>query len=347
MSTLPLRADSAEPAPIYVTFWQRPFVQDILPFLTSLLLHLTLIVLGILTYKAVVVMTTATREPALIPEALSPVSDPSEFPQFRGLGVDPTRAAEQSKIPDAPPDSPGLSDQKSMLLSLTRPGGGSGDTADDAIAVGLDNNFGKGKGGVGGGVGEGQGTGDGAYGLAPFGREGGGIFTAGPRVKGRLNKVVFLCDSSGSMVTKFDALRVELRKAIDHLQPTQQFDVIFFFEDSYLALDNQLQNALPETKRKAYDLLDKTSPHSTSDPIPGLRAAFAAGPELIFMLTDGDFPNNDKVHEEVRKLSAGKKVVINTIAFMDRGEEYENLLKQIADETKGTFKFVSEQELKP
>jgi hypothetical protein len=347
MSTLPPRAPQPESPNPNPTFWQRPFVQDILPFLTSLTLHLTLIALGILTFKAVQVITQSTQKPTVIPEPLSPISDSSDHPQFQGLDTDETRRSAQDKFLDAPPDSKGLSDQKAMLLSLTRPGGGAGETNDEAIAIGLEKNFGKGKQGLNNGVGEEQGTGDGAYGLAPFGRKGGGIFDAGPRTTHRVNKIVFLCDASGSMMPKFDALRTELRKAIDHLQPTQQFDVIFFSEDTYLALDNQLQYALPESKRKAYDLLDKTAPHSTSDPIPGLRAAFAASPELIFMLTDGDFPNNEKVREEIKKLSASKKVIINTIAFMDRGETYETLLKQIADETRGTFKFVSEQELKP
>jgi len=350
MSTLPLRADQPESPETTATptsFWQRPFVQDILPFLTSLALHLGIIALGILTYKAVVVITTVSKDPPVIPDPLSTIDDSStKIPQFKGLSDDPTRRAEQDKVFDVPPDATGLSDQRSNLQALARLGGGSGDSSDDAIALGIKDGFGKPGKGFGNGVGDGLGTG-GGFGLAPFGIPGGGIFDAVPVSGRRVGKIVFLCDSSGSMMTKFDALRTELRKAVDHLQPTQQFDIIFFAADKYIALDNQLQHALPETKRKAYDLLDKTAPHDTSDPIPGLRAAFAANPEMIFMLTDGDFPNNQQVLDEIKKLSAGKRVVVNTIAFFDRGEEYEKLLKQIADETKGTFRFVTEQELKP
>lgn len=349
MSTLPLRAEqtqSAEPLATPITFWQRPFVQDILPFLTSLMLHMGLIALGILTYKAVVVITTASQAPAVIPDAPSTIDgDPTKVPAFQGLGEDPTRRAEQDKFPDVPPDTTGLSDQRSELKALARDSGGSGDASDDAIAVGFKDGFGKPGKGFGTGIGDGLGNG-GGFGLAPYGRPGGGIFTAGATVA-RPNKIVFLCDSSGSMIPKFDALRTELRKAIDHLQPTQQFDIIFFSEDHYIALDNQLQNALPETKRKAYDVVEKTAPRGTSDPIPGLRAAFATNPELIFMLTDGDFPNNEQVRQEIQKLRAGKKTVINTIAFFERGEDYEKLLKQIADDTRGTFRFVTEHELNP
>ena len=64
-----------------------------------------------------------------------------------------------------------------------------------------------------------------------------------------------------------------------------------------------------------------------------------------YILTDGDFPNNDQVIAEIRRLNKDKKVKINTIAFMDRGEAYEKLLKQIADENGGLFKFVSDSDL--
>ncbi|HSI35116.1 MAG TPA: VWA domain-containing protein, partial [Tepidisphaeraceae bacterium] len=213
--------------------------------------------------------------------------------------------------------------------------------------------FGKGS-GAGSGSGDklGGGTGDGGGALAPFGVPGGGG-GIGPKspfmgVSGNAMKVVYLCDSSGSMMTKFDTLRQELQKAVDGLRPVQAFDIIFFSEDSYIAYDKQLMQAVPENKRKAYEFLEKTFCRGSSDPVPGIKAAFATNPQLIYMLTDGDFPNNTAVIEEIRKLNQGRqqKVKINTIAFMDRGEEYEKLLKQIADENGGMFKFVSDNDLK-
>jgi hypothetical protein len=132
---------------------------------------------------------------------------------------------------------------------------------------------------------------------------------------------------------------------VDALKPIQEFDVIFFSADAFRALDRQLVLAVPENKRKAYDFLDKVAPHDSSDPISGLNAAFRTQPELIFMLTDGDFPNNDAVLAEVRKLNAAKAVKVNTIAFMDRGESYEQLLSNIAKDTGGLFRFVSEEDL--
>jgi hypothetical protein len=333
------------------SFWQIPFVQDILPFITSLLLHIGLIALGILTYKAAQVMVAASKEPVIIPDAtIIEGAEVGGIPH-PGLGGDETRDAAQDQFKDVPPDSTGIADKPSTSLQMALVGGGGGDNDDNAIAVGASGGaFGKGTGtGIGSGTGVGSGTGDGGGPLAPFGIPGGGG-GIGPKspfmgVSGNAMKVVYLCDSSGSMMNKFDTLRQELRKAADSLKPIQSFDIIFFSEDNFVALDKQLMLATPEVKRKAYDFLDKTAPHGSSDPIPGLRATFATQPQLIYMLTDGDFPNNAQLLEELRKLNKDKKVKINTIAFMDRGEEYEKLLKQIADENGGLFKFVSDTEL--
>jgi len=339
---LPVRAVSADSAG---SFWRRPFVQDVLPLVTSLFLHGGLIALGIITYRAVAVIIEVSKTPTVIPEYVTPINaDVSAIPQFRGLADDPTRRAEQDKIPDVPESATGLSDERSVAMTLTAAGGGAGENSDDTIALGLSKEFGHGAGGIGNESGLGT---QGGPGLAPFGLAGGGGNVEFIIPGQRANRVVFLCDSSGSMMNKFDTLRQELRKAVDRLKGGQAFDVIFFSADRYVALDEQLLLAFPETKRRAFDFLDRTAPHGSSDPIPGLRAAFATKPELIYVLTDGDFPNNAQVLAEIRNLNAGHKVKINTIAFMDRGEEYEKLLKQVAEENGGAFKFIEERELQP
>src|SRR4051812_30405044 len=94
-STLPVRADSAGST---ASFWQRPFVQDVLPLVTSLLLHGALIALGIITYRAVSVMIEVSKTPTVIPEHVTPINaDVSAIPQFRGLADDPTRRAGEGK----------------------------------------------------------------------------------------------------------------------------------------------------------------------------------------------------------------------------------------------------------
>jgi hypothetical protein len=329
---------------IHYTFWQQPWVQDLLPFVTSLVLHMGIIGVGILTYKTAQIIVSSSKEPVVIPDATIVENAEVGGIPHPGLGDDSTRDKFQDQFKDVPPDSTATAEKPSTSLLSALQGGG--DSEDNLIASGAQSGtFGRGPAGI-----QGQGTGDASGGaLAPFGVPGGGG-GIGPKspfmgVSGNAMKVVYLCDSSGSMMNKFDTLRNELRKACDTLKPVQAFDIIFFSEDKFIALDKELLLAVPETKRKAYDFLDKTAPHGSSDPIPGIQAAFKAGPQLIYMLTDGDFPNNQQVIEEIRKLNKDKRVKINTIAFMDRGEAYEKLLKQIADENGGLFKFVSDTDL--
>lgn len=349
-ATIDEEAGEGEAVPM--SFWQKPFVQDMLPFLTSLVLHIALITIGLLTYQAAKMIQTASKEPVIIPDATIVEGAEVGGIPHPGLGGDETRDAAQDQFKDVPPDSTGISEKPSTSLTQMLAGGGQGDNDDSLIAAGASNGaFGKGAGtGIGSGTGVGSGTGDNSGALAPFGIPGGGG-GIGPKspfmgVSGNAMKVVYLCDSSGSMMNKFDTLRQELRKAADTLKPIQSFDIIFFSEDNYLALDKNLLLATPEAKRKAYEFLDKTAPHGSSDPIPGLKACFATQPQLIYMLTDGDFPNNNQVIEEIRRLNKDRKVKINTIAFAERGEQYEKMLKQISDENGGLFKFVSDQDLR-
>jgi hypothetical protein len=335
------------------SFWQIPFVQDILPFVTSLVLHIGLIALGLLTYKTVTTMVEATKVPTVIPDATIVEGAEVGGIPHPGLGGDETRDAAQDKFKEIPPESTGIAEKPSTSLQMALVGGGAGDNDDSTIAIGANSGaFGKGSGtGIGTGTGVGSGTGDGGGALAPFGIPGGGG-GIGPKspfmgMSGNAMRVAYVCDSSGSMMSLFDILRVELRKAVDTLKPVQAFNVIFFSEDNYVTLDKQgLVYCLPENKRKAYEFLDKTAPHGSSNPIPGIRLAFQQQPQLIYMLTDGDFPNNAEIIQEIRKLNKDKKVKINTIAFgNDADENFHKFLKQVADENGGLYKWVKEVDL--
>jgi uncharacterized protein with von Willebrand factor type A (vWA) domain len=162
-------------------------------------------------------------------------------------------------------------------------------------------------------------------------------------------RVVFCCDASGSMVWKFDTLRRALSRSVAALTPGQSFDLVFFTEDGLRRFGGSLVPATDDNKKRAYEFLEQTLPHGSADPMPGLRAAFASAPETIFLLTDGDFPDNAAVLREIRTLNPGRRVTVHTIAYdahgKDNGETYEELLQQVASENGGFYRFVSEGDL--
>ena len=75
-------------------------------------------------------------------------------------------------------------------------------------------------------------------------------------------------------------------------------------------------------------------------------------PQLIYLLTDGEWPDSKKVVALIRQLNKEHASKINTIAFINNDDikhhmdvGFETLLKQIADENGGTFKDVNADEL--
>jgi hypothetical protein len=153
----------------------------------------------------------------------------------------------------------------------------------------------------------------------------------------------YVCDASGSMMEKMPALKRELSYAVMRLRPWQEFSVIFFQDEQPSVLSPSLVRATPGNKKVAETFIDDATTIGSTDPIPGIKKAFAQHPQIMFLLTDGDFPNNDAVLAEIRLLEKQQHVVIHTIAFVgdnDRQTNFLVLLKQVAKETGGTFKKV-------
>ncbi len=349
-----VEAEVAQP----VGFWQHPFIQDVAPFITSVVAHVAIIVGALLILPPVRnAISKAVKEQISVASASIDNSNDGGVPN-PGLSGDPTRAAQQNKFPDVPANSSGIASNKGpALVPTAAPGGGSGDASDTISTAGGGPGFGRGSGGGrGDGLG-GNGTGDGTGALAPFGVPGGGgggltkgLFQGG----GGAHKVIYVCDASGSMMTTFDQLRAEIRRSVDSLQRSQEFNVIFFQEftnergqkmDKVPLSPAGLLRVNSENRHKLADFLGNISPQQTTNPIPALELAFQQQPELIFLLTDGDFVDNDAVINRCRELNKDKKVRISTIAYISRGDTYEKVLKQIADDSGGTFKFVAEEEL--
>ena len=166
----------------------------------------------------------------------------------------------------------------------------------------------------------------------------------------KVPNVVFDCDASGSMMgLRFDLLKIALKKSIDALSPEQGFNVIFFQRSNPTAFSQVPVIASPANKQKAYDFIENAELASGSNPMPGLRLALSTRPQLVYLVTDGDFEGassdvtNNMVFAELRQLNQGRQTRINTIGLFspDQRESEktpcENVLRQIAEENGGKF----------
>jgi ribosomal protein S27E len=190
------------------------------------------------------------------------------------------------------------------------------------------------------GIGVGAGGGPSAYGLSAGESE-------GPRASfygsgGNAYKVCYVIDRSGSLLDVFDYLRNELKQSIRNLVPQQQFHVIFFAGGRPEEMEpSKLVYATSANKARAFKYLDSIVPGGQTQPGPALERAFKCRPELIYFMTDGDFP--PQILDRLRQLNRSKKVKINTLSFVFKPGE--QLLRQIASDHGGQYKHVSEDDL--
>jgi hypothetical protein len=325
------------------TTLHRPHLQRALPFITSLAVHAGVVLIGVLFFVGVHYVRQIAPphvDQTVIPSAWTESQSPLTA-SLQSIGLDNQRRAMQDRIMQV--DTPdGWAHQTGPKTRLDL-GGGAGDSTDALIAPGPGGGFGKSANARG--IGAGSLAGDEAGPLLPFGTPGGGGDKGAMFPKSSARRIVFVCDASGSMLQKFDVLKRELSRGVHRLDPTQSFNLIFFQEENCVRLAAAMVPATPDAKNKVDRFLDTIIPRAETNPIPALDAAFALKPELIFLLTDGDFPDNQAVLDYVARHDANRKLRINPLAFVnekDKDTDFTAVLMEIAKRSGGTYRFLRE-----
>ena len=170
----------------------------------------------------------------------------------------------------------------------------------------------------------------------------------GPRRWRLAQHVVFVVDRSGSMVDTFDAVRDALFRSIGLMDAKlQDFHVILFSEGPPLEpADRRLVPLAPEYIAAVTRFLMDTPPRGSTDPLPALARAFevldkVSGTKVIYLLTDSQFPDNQKVLQFLRQRNAKRDVCIHTLLYGQRSKEAEETMKAISKENgPGIFRHV-------
>jgi hypothetical protein len=177
----------------------------------------------------------------------------------------------------------------------------------------------------------------------------GGLGTGGARAQFMtinatpdVHKIVYVCDRSGSMTDSMDYLKYEMKRSIGDMDESTEFHVIFFSSGPPQEMPlRKLVPANEAAKNSAFAFIDGIVPMGETDPSKALERAFAVGADLIFLETDGEFDR--EIVPLIKRLNPQGKVTVHTIGFIYRTGEA--VLKDIAAQNNGTYKFVSEQDL--
>jgi hypothetical protein len=163
-----------------------------------------------------------------------------------------------------------------------------------------------------------------------------------PGMEEEAYKVVYVCDRSGSMSDSIHLVKSELKRSLWDLNAASEFHVIFFSSGPPVEMPTRrLVSATDRNRTLACEFIDTVTASHETDPSKALERAFAVQPDIIYLLTDGEF--DGAVVDHVRRMNVGGKVRVFTIAFMYRAGE--RVLKAIAAQNEGEYKFVSEADL--
>ena len=190
------------------------------------------------------------------------------------------------------------------------------------------------------------GGGGGGVGALLGGRTGGasGVSFAGLRTK-RAQRVVYVVDGSGAMVTSLPFVLEELVRSVDRLGGGQRFAVVLFRNrppvkgddpggryDVFAAGDGSMLEANEQSKRALRLWASRLEPRGMSNPSDGLRRALSFEPDAVFLLarsirrsgpSAGWGVGREEILAELEEANAriagseARAAVIKTIQFLD------------------------------
>src|SRR5262249_38943759 len=139
-------------------------------------------------------------------------------------------------------------------------------------------------------------------------------------------------------------------RRVRQLRPAQRFNVIFFADpDRKPRCAWKLCNPADDAhKATAIQFLNTVTAAGSTDPFPAIEFALKQNPRLVVLMTDGDFPDSEKLMKQLKDLNRGRQVTFSTVAFINardigRDGSFAAGLKQIAKDHNGTFEQISVQ----
>lgn len=322
ISPHPTHADA--PADQSVASEVNDVLRSMMPWLTSMLVHLGIVILAIFAVWGVIA-STAEEEEVIIPMARLAENPGGQLSQSQDIELQNTQQTRQvvteSLATDEAVNSLATSSNTEALQLVGLSGGASGK-------------------------------------LAPFGTTTGGgagiqaqFFGAG----GNATKLIYIVDASGSLIDTLPYVIKELKRSISELSDRQQFTIIFFQAGRELEVPPRgWKNATDDMKQRVNDFITLENgniiPRGSTDPVAAIKLAMRYKPELVFILSDnitgrGRYEvDRDQLLKLINEATRDNpQMKINTIQFVYTDPL--DTLKSISEKTGGIHTFITEADL--
>ena len=158
-------------------------------------------------------------------------------------------------------------------------------------------------------------------------------------IRGAGRRFTYVVDCSGSMQGEpLSRAMKELTASIEKLPSHVEFQIIFFDDLVYVYPATGYLKASAASRRSATSFISGVVGGGGTNVKLGIQQAFSdrKKPDTVFLLTDGSFESDTAGF--IKSLNKEQKVRINTVAFVTNSGEL--LLKAIADENRGDYRFV-------
>ena len=192
-------------------------------------------------------------------------------------------------------------------------------------------------------------------GLAPPAGSSDGLPDVAPRsgffgIEERGRKLAYVVDYSGSMYDqvgdrivyvgdppKLAAAKRELITSVKKLSPLHLFIVLFYSDGFEPMPGGKLSRATAANKRKVIRWIEAARGGGGTSPTGAMQHVLNLKPDAVWLLSDGIF--EDPVCGAIAMANRDVRARIHAIAFFDN--DGEPVLRRIARENEGTFRFVS------
>jgi hypothetical protein len=333
---------------------ERTSLRDMLPpWLTSLVTHLTLVLLlALLTVGGAGGGNGTVALECQLGDAGSEFVDGQLDAAMLSASDLPNASSSAQEF--AAPDAQLLADSTSQpqleMADLTGSRDGQGD------------NDSGGKGPLGNGDGDQEGAaapGSGGKGLVPVRTEIFGLSAEGTRFvyvfdrSDSMNSVLTYTveGSARSTITPLDAAKAELIRSLEDLDARQQFQIIFYNHAPLVfnggSVRTKLLRGTPENKYRAVKFVNQVKGEGNTHHMEPLEVALSMRPDVVFLLTDGE-PKDELWDEQLVELKKQNKsrARIHVIQFGFQPNPNSSL-ERLANETGGKHIFFNISRLAP